>query len=273
MKKRNIFFIIFLILLICFFFPKSIGSNCGGWCPPPPYIQIKKSDCFGLEYGYYPKGAMDASTKYYCFGIPSSEKKCYTYIGENIVEVPNCKNPETWKEILDICPTCYHQASEAAYKANNPTKAIEICNSTKLSNERNHCFNILFGLAIEDNNTKFAENICYNYIKITSHPNFKDECLEDLVSEFLDINLEKSSEICKKIDSSLNKRPCYLVAKKIYKINSTEAINFCNDVFPYHTYDCIKQLELNSTEIIDFCKNRFPEIPADYQTCINELEQ
>lgn len=147
-NKKIILIVIGLIIIlgiITFFIPKNSGGTCG-FCPGPPYIVRTENTCIGFKYEKEPpKGCMDCGLRLMCIGIVMPHKKCYTYsindgVKINFAEVPNCKNPETWQEALNICPTCYMEAARLAYEANDLNKAIEICDSASDSNIRNNCY-------------------------------------------------------------------------------------------------------------------------------------
>src|SRR3989338_11137647 len=151
-----------IFLLAIFFFPKNAGGTCG-FCPGPLSIHRTEYGCIGIKLDINPgPGCMDCGTDIVCLGIVTSEKKCYTNIKGTSVEVPSCKTPSTWQEILSICPDCYYQASSAAYSQNDLSKAIEICGFVSSTEQKNNCILGLARLDIDKNKLDEAENVCSN---------------------------------------------------------------------------------------------------------------
>lgn len=132
--------LIVLAILVYFFFPKDAGGTCG-FCPGSPNIDRTEYGCIGIKVDMEPGGqCIDCGTNIVCFGIVTSEKKCYTSFDGQRKEVPSCENPSTWQEILSLCPDCYHQASyAAAFNQNDLTKATEICNSISSQTGKEIC--------------------------------------------------------------------------------------------------------------------------------------
>jgi len=148
-KKRTIIILIVSLIIILgatyFFIPKKAGNICG-FCAGPPYIVKTENSCIGFRYEKQPpKECNDCGVTLMCVGVVTPWKKCYTYsenngVKINFAEVPNCKNPETWQEALNICPVCYNEAAKLAYNADDLNKAIEICTSINDSDEKNNCY-------------------------------------------------------------------------------------------------------------------------------------
>ena len=78
-NKRLIIIGIITIFLIIIFLPKNAGETCG-FCPPPPDIHRTEYGCIGFKQDVNPPfGCMDCGIRISCYGIVTSEKKCYTY--------------------------------------------------------------------------------------------------------------------------------------------------------------------------------------------------
>lgn len=224
MKKILILILIILVLgLVYLFFPKNAGGTCG-FCPGPPQISRTEYSCIGIKYDMHPgPGCLDCGIDILCFGIVTSEKKCYTHIKGTPVEVPSCKTPSTWQEILGICPDCYSQASSAAYSQNDLSKAIEICGFLS-PNEQKNCVLGIARLAIDKNDLDEAENICSN--SLTSG---KDTCLREIAEKKADSDIEAGVAACKKVDTTREQDNCYHnIAVKARQTNVTRALEICD---------------------------------------------
>ena len=225
MKKILIIVLIMLGLgLVYFFFPKDAGGTCG-FCPEPPFIHRTEYGCIGIKQDISPGlGCMDCGTNIVCFGIVTSKKKCYTYIKGTPVEVPSCKMPSTWQEILSICPDCYFQASGATYSQNDLPKAIEICGFVSSTEQKDNCILEIARLAIDKNELDEAENICSN--SLTSG---KDTCFREIAEKIADSNIEESIVACKKIETVREQDNCYYnIAVKARQTNVTRALEICD---------------------------------------------
>jgi len=223
MKKILIVPIIVIISLIAFFFPKNAGFTCG-FCAGPPSISRTEYGCIGFKVDIPPGlGCMDCGTSITCFGIVTQEKKCYTNLN-GLVEVPNCKNPETWEEILAICNkggvNCYGQAAMAAYKQNDLNKAIEFCN---LIESKEFCLKSISNMALSENKVSEAETICLNLDKL------KDLCIEGVAGKLAESNVDRGLNKCLEIQNTKEKDNCYHnIAVITRAINITKALEICN---------------------------------------------
>jgi len=214
-----------MVILGYFFFPKDAGSTCG-FCPGPPHIHRTEYGCIGIKIDVHPgSGCMDCGTKIVCFGIATSEKKCYTSIKGTNVEILSCENPNTWQEILDVCSDCYLQASFAAISVQNDlTKAIEICNSIPSSEEKDRCIFRLFDEELGEGNLDNAENICFNYLG----EEYTDRCLQGMAEKIAESDVESGVNACKNINRMSNRDACYHnIAVKTREINITRALQIC----------------------------------------------
>lgn len=241
MKKTVLVILAILVaVLVYFFFPKDGGSTCG-FCPGPPHIHRTEYGCIGFKYDYQPM-CIDCGTQILCFGIVTSDKKCYTYLHglkEEAVEVPNCKNPETWEEILSICPNCYFQASTAAYSQNDLIKAIEICNSGDTLKHKDECVLGIAGVALYKNNLEDAENICYNYLVDS-----KEICLRELAEKIAEFDVDEGENACGKIQTVRIRDNCYHnIAVIARQTNETRALELC-EMMSSRVEDC-KDLIIN----------------------------
>ncbi len=153
-KKVIIILIVSIIIILgatYFFIPKKAGNICG-FCPGPPYIVKTENSCIGFRYEKQPpRECNDCGVTLMCVGIVTPWKKCHTYsenngVKVNFAEVPNCKDPETWQEVLSICPACQNEAAKLAYNANDLNKAVEICGSINDSESKNNCYIALASL-------------------------------------------------------------------------------------------------------------------------------
>ena len=224
---RKILVIIFVIIglgLMYIFFPKDAGGTCG-FCPGPPNIHRTEYGCLGIKQDKKPgPGCMDCGINIVCYGIVTSEKKCFTYIKDKSVEIPSCKTPSTWQEILSICPNCYYQASSAAYSQNELSKAIEICGFLSSIEQKNNCILGKSRLAIDKNNLDEAENLCSN--SLTSG---KDTCFREIAEKIADSNIEAGVLACKKIETTGEQDNCYHnIAVKARQTDVTRALEICD---------------------------------------------
>ncbi len=225
MKKSTLILMIIIIVpLIIFFSPKDAGSTCGGWCQSSPHIQRTEYGCIGFKFDYYPTGCMDCGTKIYCSGIVTSDKKCYTSIHGEQVEVPDCKNPETWEEILNICPDCYYQASGIAYNDDGLDKAIEICNMISEESRKNSCIKQKAQTAITNNNFDEAEIICNNYFE--EYP--KENCLQEIGVKMAETDVEAGVSFCNELITKARDMCFHNIAVITRKSDEARALEICD---------------------------------------------
>ncbi|MBU3904558.1 MAG: hypothetical protein KJ906_00200 [Nanoarchaeota archaeon] len=222
-KLILILIIIILIPLIAFFYPKDAGGTCG-FCPGPPHIQRTEYGCIGFKFDYYPVGCLDCGTHIYCSGIVTSEKKCYTSIQGEQVEVPDCKNPETWGEILDICPDCYMQASGVAYINDGLDKAIEICNMISDESLANSCIKQKAQTAITNNNFDEAENVCNNYFE--GYP--KENCLQEIGTKMAETDVEAGVNFCNELITKAKDMCFHNIAVIARRSDEARALEICD---------------------------------------------
>jgi len=237
--------IVIVLVLAYFFFPKDAGGTCG-FCPGPPNIHRTEYGCIGIRADIKSgPGCMDCGTNIVCFGIVTSEKKCYTYIKETPVEVLFCKTPSTWQEILSICPDCYYQASSTAYSQNDLSKALEICGSISDNEQKNICILDIARLAIENNKLDEAENICSSILT-----NVKDTCFREIAEKIADSNIEAGVLSCKKIEAVREQDNCYHnIAVKARQTNVTKALEICDMIKEDISTPPCKELIENYCEI------------------------
>lgn len=239
MDARIVAAAVLLILAAAFFFPKDAG-NTDGFGPPPPAISRTEYGCMGFKQTYQPTDCMDCGAAILCYGIVTSEKKCYTYIrGRGLVEVPNCKNPSTWQEILGICPDCLYEAANSAYSYNNLPKSVGLCSSITGSG-KNDCILGIARAAMYKGGLNDAENICNDLVIVS-----KDACLRELADKLAEKDVESGVRVCGSIDPGREKDNCFHnMAVKAREENVTRALEICGMIYEDKTVPpCIELIE------------------------------
>ncbi len=163
-----------------------------------------------------------------------------------------CQEPRTWEEILRVCPDCYFQASRAAYKQDNLSKAIELCDLITSKDfhgidDRENCLLNIARLMME-NDTDKAVSFCSEHLDKR-----KGVCLREVAEEIAETDIEKALEICDCIvdDPSLGYSPkdnCYHnIAVEAREMNESRALEIC-EMMSERSEEC-KELILRYHEI------------------------
>lgn len=237
MDAKIIVAAVLLISVAAFFFPKNAG-NTDGFGSPPPAISRTEYGCIGFKQTYQQTNCDDCGASILCYGIVTPEKKCYTYI-RGLVEVPNCKNPTTWQEILNLCPNCMYEAANAAYNQNNLPKAAEICNSIYGAG-KNDCILGIARAAMYRDRLNDAENICNDLVVVS-----KDTCLRELAEKLAEKDTESGVGACERIEPGREKDNCFFnMAVKAREENVTRALEICGMIKEYISVPpCIELIE------------------------------
>ena len=242
MKAKLLIILAVIIGLIAFFYPKNAGGTCG-WCLGPPSIERTEYACIGFKSEYQPN-CMDCGRVILCYGIVTPEKKCYTYLqGFNGLptEVPNCKQPTTWQEILSICPNCYSQAAGAATNTNETSKAVELCNNLPADQVEN-CLSGISSTYIYRKEFVKAESFCFQYLH-----QLLPSCLTQIANEIAKVNLNDGLSMCGKISQQYGKDLCYQNLAMIARdTNTTRALGIC---------DLIKDESIRTSSCTELIKN------------------
>ena len=163
-----------------------------------------------------------------------------------------CQEPRTWEEILRVCPDCYFQAAIAAYKQNNLSKAIELCDLVTSKDfygidKRESCLLRIARLMMRKD-TDETIKFCSEHLDKR-----KGGCLREVAEEIAKTDIEKALEVCGCIvdDPSLGYSPknnCYHnIAVKAREINESRALEIC-EMMSERAEDC-KDLILRYYEI------------------------
>jgi hypothetical protein len=78
--RKYWYWIVIIIIIAYFLYPKEAGDTCG-FCLGPPAVQRIEYGCIGFKYEYQPP-CIDCGRRILCFGIVTGEKKCYTYMND-----------------------------------------------------------------------------------------------------------------------------------------------------------------------------------------------
>jgi len=239
-----ILIVIIIVPMAIFLYPKNAGSTCG-FCPGAPSIVRTEYGCMGVKYDYYPTGCMDCGTSILCSGIVTSEKKCYTYANKVKVEVPNCENPKTWQEVLDISPDFYIEAATFAYSAGEIEQAKTICKSRAVSEEKVNCLSRLYMSAMaKGNDSENAKEFCY------ALSDYNQTCLNELSRIIARSDIETSVDICKDIKDAISMNKCYYnAAMQAVNTNKTRALEICGMIDDAKKFNptCEEYIESPST--------------------------
>ena len=145
MKKIYLISIIVVaVAFAIFFFPKDAGGTCG-FCYPGG-IHKWESGCIGVKWTIIPTDCADCGANIACFGIPMSDKVCYS--GD--VEVP-CDIGQGFLAYCDTSEnsqTCYFPTLRET--ANLPYDNISYYDIPKNSDEANlTCRKVIFNESMQ----------------------------------------------------------------------------------------------------------------------------
>ena len=137
------------------FYPRDAGSGCG-FCGPSGAIWRTENECIGIKAVIPRMMCSDCGPLIKCFGIPTDEKHCYTYMSSNneYVELPECKEVDTLSGLIALCPDCYSEASHFAAREERYEEALSYC--SKLGEDIN-CKSYVVRQAFENNFTQICD--------------------------------------------------------------------------------------------------------------------
>jgi hypothetical protein len=199
--------------LLVFFFPKNAGHEAHVY-PGPQAWQIGrvKHDCTGFIRRVPPLGS-DSPDDWQCFGWVGAPH-CYLAVpGPHQPEAPNCAQPHTVEEILNICPDCYPEAAAvAAMHERDLPRATSLCRSARSGRSNrgsttplDDCLNTVAQWAATDSPFEL-EQMCV----VFQHEEYRDRCVGKVTALQFRTDFEGAIERCGTLGRGHSRELCLL---------------------------------------------------------------